>query len=229
MGALELADPQGERVLAVGLTGGIATGKSSVAGMLREARVPVVDADQIVHDLLAPGGAAVEPVAERFGQAVLADDGSIDRAALGERVFGDPRERRDLERIVHPLVHDASRAALARLAARPGARIVVYDAALLVETGRHEEFDRLVVVAAGPDVQLARLIKRDGLTADAAGARIRSQHPLAAKVAHADYVIDNSGRWDETRRQVSRLVASLEEDADALRAGRPLPQRPAAR
>lgn len=213
------------RVLFVGLTGGIATGKSTVAGMLREQGVPVVDADALVHEMLAPGGIAVEAVARRFGADVRAKDGGIDRAALAAIFFADEAARHDLERIVHPLVHDDSERRLLDAAKDPAVDIVVYDAALLVESGRHDGFPRLIVVFADPMTQIERLMRRDGLDVDAAGARIRAQMPLAEKVAVADYVIDNSGAWHETRRQVTELYAMLREDAAAWRADANLPVR----
>lgn len=212
-------------VLTVGLTGGIATGKSTVAGMLRELNVPVVDADTLVHGLLEPGGAAVEPVRAAFGPAVLRADGGIDRSLLGERVFRDEAARKRLEEIVHPLVFEVSQARLRELAEAGQHDIVVYDAPLLIEAGRHRDFDRLVVVSTSAEVQLQRLIERERVDADRAGARIRAQLPLARKLALADYVIDNGGHWQETRRSVAQLLEQLQEDVLALRAGRPLQRR----
>ncbi len=193
--------------------------------MIRELGIPVVDADAIVHDLMAQGGSAVPSVAEAFGPSVLTAAGDVDRERLAELVFADRTQRERLERIVHPLVVEESRSRIDAVAASRDARLVVYDAALLVETGRHEEFDRLVVVSTSPDLQLRRLVERDGVTADQAGARIRAQMPLARKVAVADYVIDNSGHWQDTREQVTSVIACLEEDAELLRSGRPLPTR----
>jgi dephospho-CoA kinase len=207
------------------LTGGIASGKSTVAGMFRELGVPVVDADALVHELLAPGGAAVGPILDAFGEVFRAADGGIDRQRLAERVFGDQSARRELERIVHPMVEETSDQRIAALIQSSHAELVLYDAALLVETGRHETFARLIVVLVDPVTQIRRLMERDGLDADAAGARIRSQMPLAEKAEKADYVIDNSGPWHDTRRQVKHTHALLREDADARRARRPLPQR----
>lgn len=212
-------------VLLVGLTGGIATGKSTVAGILREMGAPVVDADAIVHGLLEPGGAAVEPVVAAFGDAVRGEDGGVDRPALARTIFRDEAARRRLEAIVHPLVVTESRARIAQAASSGDADVVFYDAALLVETRRHHEFDRLVVVATTPELQIERLCARDGLDVDDAGARIRSQLPIRAKVGLADYVIDNSGHWTETRRQVAEMLRLLREDAAALRENRPLAAR----
>jgi dephospho-CoA kinase len=204
-------------VLLVGLTGGVCTGKSTVDGMLRELEIPVLDADAVVHELLAPGGAAVAPVLARFGPDVATEDGGVDRKALGKLVFSDDEARGRLETIVHPLVLAESERRLERMAGAAGVELVVYDAALLVETGRNRRFDRLVVVTCTQEQQLERLMHRDGLSADDAGARIRSQLPIEKKAKLADYVIDNSGPWHETRRKVESVVRSLRRDAAALR------------
>jgi dephospho-CoA kinase len=207
-------------VLLVGLTGGIATGKSTVTGMLRELGAAVLDADAVVYDLLEPGGDAVEAIVETFGPRFRGQGGGIDRAALAELVFDDEGQRERLERIVHPLVQEESGRRLEAMAAS-GAKILLYDAALLVETGRHREFDRLVVVVTRPEIQLARLMERDRLDPDAAAARVRSQLPLEQKVAVADYVIDNSGPWHATRRRVAEVHRRLEQDLRAKRTDGP--------
>jgi dephospho-CoA kinase len=212
-------------VLMVGLTGGIATGKSTVAGMLREIGMPIVDADQIVHGLLAVGGAAVQPIAAAFGPEVLSADQSVDRKQLAELVFRDESARERLESIVHPMVLRESRRKLRALAESSRHDIVIYDAALLIETSRHRDFQRVIVVSVDPQTQIARLMARDQLDADRAGARIRAQMPLARKVALADYVVDNSGPWHETRKRVAQIVELLHEDVAALRAGKPLATR----
>ncbi len=212
-------------VLLVGLTGGIATGKSTVSGMFRELGVPVVDADAIVHELLDAGGPAVEPVVAAFGEGVRAADRGIDRAKLAESIFRDEPARRQLEQIVHPMVVTQSRGALAAAVRETGADLVIYDAALLVETGRHREFHRVVVVVTSAEIQLARLAARDSLDVERAGARIRSQLPMAQKAAVADYLVDNSGHWIDTRRQVGEVLRQLHEDARLLRAGQALPRR----
>jgi dephospho-CoA kinase len=215
--------PDGSPLLLVGLTGGIATGKSTVSGMFRELDAAIVDADAIVHELLGAGGLAVGPVLALFGDGVRDAAGGVDRARLAEFVFRDEESRKKLESVVHPLVVATSEVRMTEAGGR--AELVVYDAALLVETGRFAEFDRLVVVVTSTDVQLRRLMDRDGLTAQEAGARVRSQAPLSRKAELADYVIDNSGHWGETRRQVAEVWRQLQDDARLLRAGRPLPRR----
>ncbi len=222
---LHLEGPAGEPLLLAGLTGGIATGKSTVSGMFRELGAAVVDADAIVHELLGAGGLAVAPVLALFGDGVRGADGGVDRARLAELVFRDELSRRRLEMIVHPLVVEESNSRLAQVADAGRDALVMYDAALLIETGRFRDFHRLVVVATTPEVQLRRLMARGGVTADEAGSRMRSQLPIDRKVALADYVIDNSSHWGDTRRQVADVWRLLQEDARLLRAGRPLPSR----
>jgi dephospho-CoA kinase len=204
-------------VLMVGLTGGIGTGKSTVDGMLREMGAPVLDADGLVREMLGPGGAAVSPVLAHFGPEVADDAGGIDRQTLGRLVFHDEPARRQLESIVHPLVLGESEQRLTEMAGGRGVELVVYDAALLVETGRYRRFDRLVVVTCHLEVRLQRLMDRDNLTADEAGIRLRTQIPIEKKVALADYVIDNSGLWHETRKQVEQVYRALRQDALTLR------------
>jgi dephospho-CoA kinase len=211
-------------LLLVGLTGGIGTGKSTVAGMLREAGCPVVDADAIVHRLLDPGGAAGAAVLEAFG-GVAEAGGGVDRAALADIVFKDEAQRKRLEAIVHPLVVAESRDRMIAAARETGTEMVVYDAALLIETERYRQFHRLVVVYTRPSIQLQRIMERDKTGPDKAGARIRSQMPIERKAALADYLVDNSGHWQETRKQVSTLIDQLAEDARLLRQGLPLPIR----
>lgn len=188
-------------VLRVGLTGGIASGKTTVAGFLSELGAYLVDADKIAHELLAPGGRAVEGVVARFGTEVLDDDGGIDREHLGRLVFAHPDARHALEAIMHPAVREEmDRLVEAYRLIDDGSPVAVIDAALLVETGRHRMLDRLIVLRCGRDAQRRRLAER-GLTADEAEARLDAQAPLAEKLAVADYVIDTETDLDETRRQ----------------------------
>ncbi|UCF69075.1 MAG: dephospho-CoA kinase [Acidobacteriota bacterium] len=220
----ELTDPS--RVLLAGLTGGIASGKSTAAGMFRTLGLAVIDADAIVHELLADGGAAVDPVLEAFGESFRdRASGGVDRASLGACVFADHRARGRLEQIVHPLVAQRSRRQIRELADRGAHRVVLYDAALLVETGRYQQMHRLIVVFSRPEQQRARLAARDGLSQRQIVDRIGAQAPLADKVALADYVIDNSGRREQTRLQVLDVAWQLREDARRLRAGEVLPMR----
>ncbi|MGE0790640.1 MAG: dephospho-CoA kinase [Sandaracinaceae bacterium] len=187
---------------AIGLTGGIGSGKSTVARMFEtDCGVPVVDADQIAREVVAPGSDGLRDVVRRFGDDVLSPAGELDRAKLAERVFDDPDERRALESILHPRIGLASMQRMAKLATE-GHAYAIYEAALLVENGSYKSFAGLIVVSVDEATQLARVAARDGQGEDAARARIAAQLPTASKVAVADYVIDNSGSLEETRQQV---------------------------
>lgn len=194
-------------MLLVGLTGGIASGKTAVADRLAARGAVIVDADLLAREVVAVGTPGLAAVAERFGPTVLTvpRDGApaeLDRAALGAIVFADPDARRDLEAIVHPLVR--ARAAELTRAAPPDA-VVVQVIPLLVETGQAGVFDVVVVVDVDPGVQLSRLIERNGLTSEQAMARIEAQASRAQRLAVADRVVDNSGS-----------IADLDAAVDAL-------------
>jgi dephospho-CoA kinase len=195
----------------IGLTGGIASGKSSVAVILRELGAPVVDADVLARQVVEPGQPAYEDIVREFGNGVLAADATIDRKKLGERVFADPAARAKLNAITHPRIGAAGQAEIARHVAA-GAAIVFYEAALIVENGMHRALDGLVVVSASAEAQLARTIARDGLDEAAARARLAAQLPLADKLAAATHVIDNSGDREATRAQVVALWDALQKD-----------------
>lgn len=206
--------------LLVGLTGGIGTGKSTVAAMLAARGAVVIDADRLAREVVEPGEPTLARIVEEFGPEVLGPDGRLDRKALGALVFADPARRRRLEALTHPPIRarlDARLEALARAGFRG---VVVVDAPLLVESGLHRAMDRLVVVTADEATQLARLMARDGLDRAEALRRIRSQMPLAAKARLADHVIDNSGDRAATEAQVERLWAALEAEGARRAAAR---------
>lgn len=169
----------------------------------------VIDADVLAREVVAPGEPAWRTVVEAFGREILQPDGSLDRARLGALVFADPAERRRLEAITHPAIQARRQAALAELAARGFDGLVVQDAALLIEVGAAARVDRLVVVYADREVQIERLMRRDGLDRAEAERRLASQMPLAEKVRLAHYVIDNSGSPEETAAQVRAVHAAL--------------------
>lgn len=200
----------------VGLTGGIATGKSLVAGYLTEMGLPVVDADDLAREVVQPGRPALAAIGRRFGAAMLAQDGSLDRAALGAVVFSDLEARRWLEAALHPLIEAALRERAGGLAAH-GHRWLIYDAALLVETGAYERLAAVLVVSCSPAQQLARLMARDGLDEAAAQARIDAQMPLADKLRYATETIDNSGTPEATRAATHAAWTQLERRLDAGR------------
>jgi dephospho-CoA kinase len=197
------------RFLLVGLTGGIATGKSTVAGLLRALGCVVIDADVLAREVVAPGQPALAAIAEEFGPGVLAPDGTLDRKALGAVVFADPARRRRLEAITHPAIRARFVETLQALADRGFDGIVVFDAPVMIESGNHRTVDRLVVVITDAATQRARLMARDGIGPEEADRRIASQMPLAEKAKLADHVIDNSGDRAATEAQVRAVHGAL--------------------
>lgn len=192
----------------IGLTGGIATGKSTFAAALRALGVPVVDADQLARAVVAPGTPGLAAVVRAFGPGVLGPGGELDRKALGARVFADAEARRRLEAITHPAIREAMQAETARLAAA-GHDLAFYDAALLFEVGLDRAMALVVVVDAPPEAQLARLAARDGLTRAQAEARLAAQLPVAEKAARADVVVENADDRAPLGPKAARLVADL--------------------
>lgn len=195
-------------MLRVGLTGGIATGKSRVLGRLAAAGCVPLDLDRIAHEAIEPGGPAHAAVVEAFGTPIVGADGRVDRRRLGAIVFADAEARRRLEALVHPAVRAEEARRAAAHAGRRGA-VVVSDAALLVETGLHLRFDRLVVVDCRPEQQLERLLARDGLGREAAEARLAAQLPGELKRRFAHDVIDSSASPEDTDRAADALAARL--------------------
>ncbi|HEY5787298.1 MAG TPA: dephospho-CoA kinase [Microlunatus sp.] len=193
-------------MLRVGLTGGIASGKTAVSDALRTRGAMVIDADVLARQVVEPGTPGLAAVVERFGPHVLTDDGRLDREALGRLVFADPDARRDLEAIIHPAVR-ARAAAIEAEADRDA--VVVHVIPLLVETGQQDDYDVLVVVDVAPQRQLERLLRRNGLDADAANARIAAQATRAARLEVADVVLDNNAAADDLIVQVDRLWRDL--------------------
>ena len=189
-------------VLRVGLTGGIASGKTAVSDALGALGAVVVDADVLAREVVEPGTSGLRAVVERFGPDVLDADGRLDRAALGAIVFADPAARRELETIIHPRVR--ARATAIESAAAPDA-VVVHVIPLLVETGQAEAYEVVLVVDVAPEVQLRRLMARTGLDADAARARIAAQASRAERLAAADVVLDNNGTRAQLDDQVQRV------------------------
>lgn len=196
-------------MLVFGLTGGIATGKSGVEALLRRRGVPVLDADAFSRAVVEPGSPALAEVVAVFGDEVLAPDGTLDRKALGARVFADAEARRRLEAITHPRIREAMRRRLLELALE-GRPCAVVSAALMVETGTYREYAGLIVVTCRPEQQVARLVAREGLGEDEARARIDAQLPLAEKERLADFLVDNSGPLKGLEAQVDALVAWME-------------------
>jgi len=199
-------------MLRIGLTGGIASGKSTVDRMLRDRDYMVFDADAIAHELLEPGQATYDAVVRAFGDGILGAGGAVDRGKLGAIVFADPAKRAALNAILHPRIRDISEDWFARLDGPGGPSIAFEDAALILEAGLRKYFDRVVVCWCRPEQQVERLKER-GLSLDQAARRIAAQMPIDEKRRLAEDVIDCSGSIEETERQVEALLAKLEQEA----------------
>jgi dephospho-CoA kinase len=192
----------------LGVTGGIASGKSTVTKIFRSLGAAVVSADELAREAVRPGGETLRLLVERFGARILLPDGTLDRKTLAARIFADPQQREDLNRITHPAVAALSVERLAQLVAR-GEPLIVYEAPLLFEAGAERRVDAVLVVRIDPLLQLQRLGERDGIGEKEARDRIAAQMPQEEKVARADYVIDNSGSPEETEAQVRNLFRRL--------------------
>jgi dephospho-CoA kinase len=193
----------------VGLTGGIATGKSYVLGRLRDRGIPTIDADDVVHEALGSGTPTANAIAAEFGAAFLGADGGVDRVRLGARVFSDSDARSRLEAIVHPVVYEAIRKWFETLDTTGVASIP-----LLFETHREKEFDLVVATVCPPDQQMQRIVERDGLSEENARARIAAQMPADEKAARADFVIRTGGSKLATDQQVEELVEVLRKNEE---------------
>jgi dephospho-CoA kinase len=206
-----------KKFLLVGLTGGIATGKSTVSELFRRLGCEVIDADLLAREVVAPGEPALAEIAEEFGRDVLQPDGALDRKKLGAIVFGDAARRKRLEQITHPAIATRFQRRLAELEARGFDGIVLWDAPVMIESGGYKSMEKLVVVATDEATQSARLCARDAIEALEADRKIKSQMPVAEKAKLADYVIDNAGDRAATERQVREVHEALLRDLAARR------------
>jgi dephospho-CoA kinase len=188
----------------IGVTGGIATGKSSVAALFKKIGLPVVSADELAREAVHPGSDVLRAIVQQFGPEVLFSDGTLNRERLSQFVFTDAAARRALNQITHPAIARLAESQLAALV-EAGADTIIYEAPLLYEAGAEKRADKVLVVTANPAVQKKRLMARDGIDAATADLRISAQMPLAEKVLRADFVVDNSGAPAETARQVELL------------------------
>ncbi|MBI4637711.1 MAG: dephospho-CoA kinase [Candidatus Rokubacteria bacterium] len=204
------------RFLLVGLTGGIATGKSTVADLLRGLGCLLIDADVLAREVVEPGEPALREIVAEFGAGVLQPDGTLDRKRLGAIVFADAAKRRRLEQITHPAIRERFARRLQALVEQGFDGIVVFDAPVMIESGNYRNMDRLIVVATDEATQRARALERDGDRSDIER-RIASQMPLAEKATLADYVIDNAGDRAATEAQVRRVHQALRADLEARR------------
>lgn len=205
----------------VGITGSIASGKSTVARRLKDRGIPVIDLDKVGHEVLRKRHEAFEPVVAAFGEAILGPDGEIDRRKLGAVVFADPAARERLNQIMHPRIR-AEESRRVEAMAEAGETAVATEAALLLETGQKKRFDFFVVVGCAPEIQIARLMKRDGSTLEEAKRRIESQLSFEEKKAQADWVIDTSGEKEAMLAETDRLAEEIRRRA-AERAASQLP------
>jgi dephospho-CoA kinase len=203
------------KFLLVGLTGGIATGKSTVSDVFRRLGCVIIDADVLAREVVEPGQPAYADLVAEFGREILQPDGTLDRKKLGAIVFAAAAKRERLEAITHPRIRERFAMKLDELAARDFTGIVVFDAPVLIESGNSRTMDRLVVVATDEATQARRLRARDALDGAEAERRIASQMPVAAKAKLAHYVVDNSGDREATIAEVRRVHAALLADLKA--------------
>jgi len=196
-------------MLKVGLTGSIAVGKSFVLSVLRELGCATFDADKIAHSVMEQGRPAYEDIVREFGRGVLSEDGSIDRAKLGAIVFADEARRKRLNEIVHPRVIEEQDCLLRDVEKANPLDIAVMDAALIIESGGYKRFDKLIVAFCDREIQIERLMRRNGITREDAERRIAAQMSSDEKRRYADYEIDTSGSFDQTRQQVTNMFNEL--------------------
>jgi dephospho-CoA kinase len=192
----------------VALTGGIATGKSHVRAEFERLGVPTIDADKLARDAVADGSPGLEAVISRFGHGVLDDTGALDRRKLGSIVFQDPVARRDLEDIIHPAVKRAIDDWFESLRDQKP-HFAIADIPLLFETGRHRDFDVVIVTACAPSTQITRVMARDGISEPEARARVAAQLPIEEKIRRADHVINTDGTFEQANQQVRKVYESL--------------------
>jgi len=196
-------------MLKVGLTGSIAVGKSFVLDVLHELGARTIDADQVARECVEPGTPGLAGVVREYGEGVLNADGSLDRAKIGAIVFGDEAKREKLNSILHPFIIARQDEIIERWEQETPDAIAIIDAALMIESGGYKRFDKLIVVHCEPEIQLQRLMKRNHLLRDEAELRVKSQMTQEEKMKYADYLIDTSGEFENTRTQVEALWRKL--------------------
>lgn len=200
-------------MLRVGLTGSIAVGKSFVLSVLSELGCHVIDADLIAREMVEPETPGLAAVVSAFGPDILTEKGTLDREKLATVIFADESKRAQLNSILHPFIMAAQDKRLRAFEANDPSGIAIVDAALMIESGGYKRFDKLIVVHCRPEIQLQRLMRRNDLTAAAAAQRIAAQMPQEEKKRHADYLIDTSGEFRETRRQIEEVYRALREES----------------
>lgn len=198
-----------QHMLIVGLTGGVASGKTVVSKVFREEGALIIDLDQVARDMVQPHRPAYDDLIKAFGKGILYEDGSINRKKLASMVFANPNQRERLNQILHPRIKDEIDQRIRAIGQKDPQAIVVIDAPLLIERGEHKEVDQLVVVTSSKKRQIQRLIQRDGISEKEALMRISSQMPLEEKVKWADFVIRNDGSLQETKRRAKEIFKKL--------------------
>ncbi len=201
-------------MLRVGLTGGIATGKTYVANLLRDLGCEVSDADVVARTIVEPGQPAYEDIVQAFGQKILHPDGTIDRAKLGAIIFADEQARLRLNAITHPRIHEVQSRWLTEVASRNPNAIAITDASLMIESGGYKRFDKIIVVYCTLEIQLERLMTRNSLPCEEAMKRIAAQMPAAEKLKYADYSVETSGGFETTDQQVRSLYLELKKQVE---------------
>lgn len=201
-------------MLIVGLTGGYASGKSTVARVFMEMGATLIDADDLAREVVEPDKPAWSDIVAHFGKGVLLENREIDRKALGETIFRDERERERLNAIVHPRILEEELKAIERVRKASPDAVVILSVPLLIESGHYRHCDRIVVVTVDEETHIKRLMERDGFTREEAVRRISAQMPLLEKVGYADFVIDNSGSIEETEKRVKEVFALLKKDSN---------------
>ncbi len=202
-------------MLRVGLTGSIAVGKSHILSILRDQGCHVMDADQTAREVVAPGTEGLRRVVEEFGESVLQPDGQLDRARLGEIVFGDRERRERLNAILHPLILLSQDQWMRSLEAEDPEGIAIIDAALMIESGGYKRFDKIVVVHCRPEIQIERLMRRNNLSRAEAERRIAAQMPQEEKMRYADFLIDTSEDYETTRERTLEVFRKLKALSEA--------------
>ncbi len=200
-------------MLNAGLTGGIASGKSTISSLLEEKGAHIIDFDRLAHLAEEPGGAAWQGIVDHFGKTVLTD-GKIDRNKLGAVVFKNSRELEALNRIVHPVVDELWRARIREISGKDERAIIISDVPLLFETGWDRKVDFVILVYISPEEQVRRLMRRNGISRDEAHLRLKSQIPIDEKVYRSDFVVNNEGPLEQAREQVERLWKKLLEQEE---------------
>lgn len=199
------------RTIVLGVTGGIACGKSMISQFFKEMGAAVLSADELAREVLRPGEDAFNKVVAHFGKEILAADGTIDRSLLGKKIFLAPKERKELERITHPAISSLAMLRINELRQDPEFPVIIYEAPLLFEAKAEERVDLIVVVAITPERQLERLMQRDNLTKEEALQRIFAQMPLEEKISRADILVGNNATPEETKKLVHHIFEELKE------------------